>query len=284
MTAAALPIATVPEGPIRVGSEDHKRLFCRVFLDTFDPYKPAVIAWPRLDADALARLTGLPFWQMAVETEHEAGGRMQAAADASADPLIREAIALNAFEERRHKAVLENMIRFYGIAIAPDLGPIRLPDPEWAFMQTGYGEAFDSFFAFGLFRIAKDSGYFPHALVEVFEPVIQEEARHILFFANWVAYIQANRAPLARPLFFARRLRALAGKAWNRLWFARGANNRSSMTMDGHKSLGISLTPRKFFETCLAENDRRMSRYDARLLRPRFMPALVRAALPFMGH
>ncbi len=281
--APAVPAPVVPEGPIRIGSDDHKRLFCRTFLDTFDPYKPAVIAWPRLDGDALARLTGLPFWQLAVETEEEAGRRMQLAADASADPLIREAIALNAFEERRHKDVLENMIRFYGIRIAPEFDPQPLPDPEWAFLQTGYGEAFDSFFAFGLFKVAQDSGYFPPELVEVFEPVIQEEARHILFFANWVAYMQARRALPARPLFLARRLKALAQKAWNRLQFARGSDNRSSMTMEGHKSMGISLSPRAFFELCLAENDRRMGRYDARLLRPRFMPAMIRLALPFLG-
>jgi hypothetical protein len=56
------------------------------------------------------------------------------------------------------------------------------------------------------------------------------------------------------------------------------------MTLDGHKSIGIALSPRKFFELCLAENDRRMSRYDARLLRPNFMPALIRLALPFLGR
>lgn len=282
-SATAAP-TTVPAGPIRIGSDEHRRLFCRVFLDSFDPYKPAVIQWPTLGADALARLTGLPFWQMAVETEDEAGRRMQAAAEAAADPLIGEAIALNAFEERRHKDVLENMIRFYGIRIAPEFNPRPLPDPEWAFMQTGYGEAFDSFFAFGLFKIAQDSGYFPPELVEVFEPVIQEEARHILFFANWVAYMQANRALPAKPAFLARRLKALAQKAWNRLQFARESDNRSTMTMEGHKSMGISLSPRAFFALCLAENDRRMSRYDARLLRPRFMPTLIRMALPFLGR
>ena len=31
---------------IRPGSDAHKRLFCRTLLDTFNPYKPAVIDWP----------------------------------------------------------------------------------------------------------------------------------------------------------------------------------------------------------------------------------------------
>jgi len=34
-------------GPIRFGSEAHKTLFCRTLLDTFNPYKPAVIDWPK---------------------------------------------------------------------------------------------------------------------------------------------------------------------------------------------------------------------------------------------
>lgn len=284
LSAPASP--TAPDDTIRVGSEDHKRLFCRTFIDTFDPYKPAVIAWPRLDDAALARLTGLPFWQIAVDTEIEASARMQWAADESADPLIREAIALNAFEERRHKEVLDNMVRHYGIAVVDSPPPPRPFDPEWAFMQTGYGESFDSFFAFGLFRIAQDSGFFPPALVDVFEPVIQEEARHILFFANWVAYMQATRAAWRRPAFAWRRGRALFGKAWNRLRLAKGsdASNRSNMTMKGHESMGISLSPRRFFELCLSENDRRLGRYDQRLLRPTFMPRLVRLALPLMGR
>jgi hypothetical protein len=33
---------------------------------------------------------------------------------------------------------------------------------------------------------------------------------------------------------------------------------------------------------CLAENYRRMARYDARLVRPLAMPRLVRAAIPFL--
>jgi hypothetical protein len=35
-------------------------------------------------------------------------------------------------------------------------------------------------------------------------------------------------------------------------------------------------------EICLAENAERLGRYDERLLRPQFMPRMVRLALPFL--
>ncbi len=285
------------EGRVRLGSDAHKELFCRLLLDTYDPYKPAVIDWPELDPDALARLTGLPFWDIAVETEIHTSRVMQAIADATDDPLIREAIALNAFEERRHKEVLENMIRFYGIEIAPDESFEAPRRREWKYLCTGYGECFDSFFAFGLFRLAQESGFFPPELIEVFEPVIQEEARHILFFVNWAVYRQANAPLPLRPVFGARRFAALASRAWNRMQFARGGlggdentggsedgRNNSSMTVDGRKLLSDDekLTLKRFLGMCLSENDRRMARYDERLVRPMAMPRLVRAALPFI--
>lgn len=272
------------KGRIPVGSDDHKNLFCRMLLDTFDPYEPAAIAWPDLDGPARERLTALPFWSVAIATEGITSLRVQRFADAIDDPLLREAVALNAFEERRHKDVLDQMTRFYGID--SDDAPDALPpeDPMGAFVKTGYGECFDSFFAFGLFKIARDSGFFAPDLVAAFEPVIQEEARHILFFVNWVRYAQKQRFVLARPAMLVRRFLAIAEKAWNRLSLARdtkGTNN-ADMTLKGHESMGIDLSPRTFLETCLAENARRLGRYDDRLLRPQFMPRLVHLALPLM--
>ena len=37
---------TVPEGRIRFGSDEHKKLFCCTLLSTFDPYRPAVVDCP----------------------------------------------------------------------------------------------------------------------------------------------------------------------------------------------------------------------------------------------
>lgn len=272
------------QGRAPIGSDAHKQLFCRMLLDTYDPYKPAIIPWPALSGAELARLTGLPFWTIAVQTEGVTALRMQSFADTIADPLIREAVSLNAFEERRHKEVLHNMIGHYGITIDPEPEYVVPDHPEGAFIQTGYGECFDSFFAFGLFRIAKDSGYFAPELVEVFEPVIQEEARHILFFVNWLRYRQRCRPLLLRPEMIMRRFLAVGKKAWNRLSLARDMNGRNNadMTMKGHEAMGIKLTPRAFMEICLAENARRLGRYDERLLRPQFMPRAVRLALPFI--
>jgi hypothetical protein len=255
-----------------------------MLLDTYDPYKPAIIPWPALAGSELTRLTSLPFWTIAVQTEGVTALRMQSFADTLADPLIREAVTLNAFEERRHKEVLHNMIRYYGITIDPEPAYLVPANPQGAFIQTGYGECFDSFFAFGLFRIAKDSGYFAPELTEVFEPVIQEEARHILFFINWLRYEQRRRFILTRPEMVMRRFLAVGKKAWNRLSLARDMNGRNNadMTMKGHEAMGIKLTPRAFMEICLVENARRMGRYDERLLRPQFMPRMVRLALPFI--
>ncbi len=271
-------------GPVRIGSEDHKELFCRMFLDTYDPYKPAVIDWPRLDPEAWQRLTSLTFWQLAVTTEGKASSRMQAMADVTEDPLIKKALALNAFEEQRHKDVLENMIRFYSIEI--DAEPLYLvpPNPELAYLRIGYGECFDSFFAFGLFKLAQESGFFPPELVEVFEPVIQEEARHILFFVNWLAYTRAHEPFFSSVNFMAKCVCAVCNRVLNRLNIARSQDNNTELAVKGHKDMGIDISPRGFMELCLQENERRMARYDARLLRPQLVPRLVRAALPFVGR
>jgi hypothetical protein len=288
----AARIWAAPEtGPITPGSEAHKAAFCHMLLDTHNPYKPSIIDWPVLDSEARERLVGLPIWDIAVQTEGKARLRVLSYAGSIDDPLLRRAIELDGFEEGRHKEVLSNLVQAYGIRLTPEPEYVCPRDPEWAFMVTGFSECIDSFFAFGLFALAKRSEFFPPPLVETFEPVMQEEGRHILFFINWVAWHQRNLPLWRRPLFFTKVLAVWVFLIWERIGIARGVGDATAgrmpqdnnFTLTGSKAVGaIDLSVADLIDVCLEENERRLSGYDARLLRPNLVPRLMRFTRRFL--
>jgi hypothetical protein len=292
MTALTFPEITgtgaaVPDGPIRWGSEAHKRLFCKTLLDSFNPYRPAVIDWPKLDAETKARITALPIWDIAVQTENRAGLNVCTYAELVGDPLLRKAVELNGFEERRHRYVLSNLVEAYGITLAPEPAYPRPKDPEWAFMVTGYSECIDSFFAFGLFETAKQSGFFPAELVDTFEPVVHEEGRHILFFVNWIAWYRRNMPLWRRPWFELKVAAVWAFLVWERIGIASDVSHGqqdNNFTVNGASQLGgDEIDVYKLMDTCLRENDRRLGIYDRRLKRPRFVPFMIRTFRKLFG-
>ena len=63
----------VPGCAMKIGSDAHKELFCRLFNESYTPFDPEHLPWPELDADALARLKAVPFWQEVLHTELRAG-------------------------------------------------------------------------------------------------------------------------------------------------------------------------------------------------------------------
>lgn len=276
--------APAPSEAVARGSEAHLRLFCRMLLDTHDPYRPALIQWPALDELTRGRIVSLPIWDIAVATEGRAGMNVRTFAEGVRDPLLKAAVDMNAFEESRHKVVLADMVRAYGIDLAPEPDYQRPRDPEFAFLRTGYSECIDSFFGFGLFRIAKDSGFFPPALVDTFEPVMREEGRHILFFVNWVAWHRRTMRWWRRPWFEAKVIAVWIALILERIDFAKGMGENSkaqenNFTLNGSKELGVEVSFPELARICLAENDRRLAPYDRRLLRPRMVPAAIRLAL-----
>ncbi|WP_266181866.1 ferritin-like domain-containing protein [Dyella humicola] len=274
-------------GRIKIGSEAHKRLFCRMLLDTHNPYKPAVIDWPTLTPDALQRITSLPIWDIAVQTEGRATLRVETYTQTVDDPLLRDALIMDGGEEARHKVVLSKMVEAYGIALAPEPEYEVPKDPEWGWLVTGYSECIDSFFAFGLFESAKRTGYFPVELVETFEPVIQEEARHILFFANWVAWYRRKLPWWRRLPFELKVMRVWIFLIWERIGIARGLDSGGEMqdanfTLTGHQQIGLDLNLGEMLDLCLSQDKYRMDGYDERLLRPTFVPRMARMARRFV--
>jgi len=285
---------TGENGPIVFGSETHKRAFCRMLLDTHNPYRPSIVDWPVLDPQARDRLVSLPIWDIAMQTEGNATLRVLGYAHTVADPLLREAIEVNGFEETRHKQVLSNLVAAYGIPLAPE--PEYLPprDPEWAFLLAGFCECVDTFFAFGLFALAKRSGFFPPELVDTFEPVVQEEGRHIIFFVNWVAWHRRNLPAWRRILFASKIVSVWAFLIWERIGFARGLDDGgearlrcnpqdNNFVFTGSRAIGCgNVSAGSVIDICLSEHERRFAGYDARLLRPRLMPRLMRFVRRFM--
>lgn len=285
---------------MQIGSEAHLTLLCREFLDTHDPFEPEKLPWPDLDAASIQKLRDLPFWDEAIRTERRTGAKITAYAPQESPPLLREAVALQGFEETRHAALLDTLIRRYGIAVDP--GPEQpLPtNLEAAFMRTGYGECIDSFFAFGMFALARETAFLPPELLNVLEPIVQEEVRHILFLVNWVAYKRAQQPALLRPLHRLRCVASFAGAAFDR---ARSAGNvardatksddaatpeatapaapvsKDGFTASGASAIASDFSVRSFVALCLRENDRRFAAYAPELLRPRIVPAAARAFL-----
>jgi len=201
--------------------------------------------------------------------------------------LLRQALDLDASEEARHEAVLTGLALAYRIPLSPGPALAAPKDPERAWLMTGLAECIDVFFAFGLFEAARRSGFFPPKLIARFEPVIQEECRHILFFANWLAWYRRNMPWWRRPLFAIKTFRLWLYLIRERIAMAReigakGQATEANFTMTASTSLGVALKPRELIDLCLAENDRRMAGYDLRLLRPTAVPRLARLTRPLL--
>jgi hypothetical protein len=245
-----------------------------------------VLDWPKLDAETLGRITSLPIWDIAVQTEIKASMRIEAYAATIRQPALRDALLHMAGEESRHRDVLSRLVAAYDIPMQPEPAYDLPKDAEWGFMVTGYSECMDSFFAYGLFELARRSGFFPAELVETFEPVVQEEGRHILFFTNWIAWHKANMPLWRRPYFAIKTAAVWAFLVWERIGIARNVDGLeggdANFTMNGSKSLSDEMDPAILIDICLEEDKRRMAGYDERLLRPTTMPKLARLARIFI--
>jgi hypothetical protein len=267
---------------IRVGSDAHRELFCRQFIDSYTDYDPATLPWPTLSDADLARLSGVPFWQEVLHTERRAGLIVRAFAETIDEPLVRRAVDLQGREETRHADLLREMVRRYQILVTElPLEPIA-GDVELAFKDFGFGECLDSFLGFGAFKLARQSAFLPESMLSIFETLMYEETRHIVFFVNWMAWHAARQgqgAALRRALtslrFYYRALRRMLGVVRR----GRELGDGRDFSATQANLFLQDFTFRKFLADCYAENNRRMGHFDANLLRPSFMPALAGIAL-----
>jgi hypothetical protein len=261
---------------MQIGSQQHKELFCRSFIDTHEVYEPSELSWPQLDDASLEILRSIPVWSLALQVEVNAGATLEAFARSQSDPLIQQALRLQGYEEDRHGRMLAELCKRYDLDGKAE--PAAPYGGRQAFIDFGYNECLDSFAGFGIFRIARDVNFVPEALIALFSRVMYEEARHIVFFVNWITYERCIRGYGAPPLQviptaigYIRALKKTMGRA--------GATNTSDKGMAAAAEIFSDLTLQKFLEACLEENRKYMATFDPALLRPRVIPTVAQIVL-----
>ena len=264
---------------MQIGSEEPKQLFCRAFIDTHKAYEPHDLPWPELDAMSLARLRAVPIWSMALEVEVGAGKMLAGFSHTETDPLVRQTLELQGYEEDRHGRLLGEMNSRYGLNAT--VKELNLQPTRAAFVDFGYNECVDSFAGFGIFRLAREARLFPDALTSLLARILEEEARHIVFFINWVAWDRERRGCRGPIMQAIPALMCYGSAIVKRI---RGGSEMAEggdegALLDLFSDVMKGLTPIKFVRACVEENDRYMRAFDPRLLRPRVIPMLAQAAL-----
>jgi hypothetical protein len=269
---------------MKIGSKSHKELFCRSFMESHQQIEPENLNWPELTGSELERLQQIPFWEEALNTELEAGAKIDAYLPMISDPLLREAIALMGEEEAAHGRLFRYMIEHYDIKVAGHPPAAPFLNAEEAFIDFGYGECVDAFLGFGLFKIAHQANFLAEPMFQIFDRLLQDETRHIVFFVNWVAYLQSSRGRGTRLFrsmhslwYYARAFQRLIGVV-DRSYEQNG--NDFSATEASVFLEGFSVD--KLISICLQENARRMSVFNQELLQPQFLPTLAQVALSTM--
>lgn len=259
---------------VQPGTKEHKELFCREFIDSHKPFKPEDLNWPTLGTETFEKLSRFPIWDYAVFTESRVFEKLVAYSKVVDDPLLKEAIALQAYEEGRHADILRCFLKQYEIPYKELPQPPLDQDLENSFMQTGAGECIDSFFAFGFLQISKASEDYPLALIEVMEPIVQEEARHIMFIHNWLLYMRHSQKFPIPQIHGIKTLLAFASAGWSRLMDLKKMGEKS-FTLQATKLENSSLNPKEFINLCLHENRKRLEEFDPRLYRPKLIPRMM---------
>jgi hypothetical protein len=97
---------------MRVGTLEHRDLFCKTFIDGHRAYEPETLPWSELEPKYLERLRSIPFWGVARAMERKAGIMVTAFAQTPPDPVIREAVELQGIEKARHVTFFINWFRY----------------------------------------------------------------------------------------------------------------------------------------------------------------------------
>jgi hypothetical protein len=258
------------------GSPAHRDLFCRSFIESHMAFEPETLPWPVVEGDLLAMLRAFPFWSYARSIEERSGQMVERFAESLDDPLIREAVGVQAIEEFRHERLMAQVLTRYGID-APRLPVFDTRATREDFLVFGFGECTDVFVGLGAFTIARRKQLLPDSFFDIFALLLFEEARHVVFFINWWRYEEARAG---RGGFARRNLQALRYHVKAAMGTVGNAPSTPMPKLEGAFAEAFTdVSPAVFLESALGAYRETMSKFDRRLVRPTLMPAIANVVL-----
>jgi hypothetical protein len=263
---------------MQLGSYEHRQLFCQALTDHHIKYDLDQVLWPQLADRDLQRLREIPFWSSVLQQKRQMALIASAVAAQTKPTRLKGATLLLAQEANRQVQLIEQMMAFYQI---PKLNVPARPLPGDlipVLMDLAFDQYLDAFVLWGWFALAQEQQYLPEALLEVWELILDEDARHSVFFANWRA---GEGFSIGNSW---RRLRSLWQHSVQFLGlFDRFGRQIEDATLPKTASttdifMG-QLTAEQLLTYCLAAHEQRLAGVKPPLVKPKLAPELTQLLL-----
>ncbi len=257
---------------MKIGSYEHKKLFCHSFVDSHSPYSSDSLLWPNLDTALIEQIQSAPFWAEVLRTQHNTAQIVCAFAQTLKDPMVKKAIILQGEEQKRLTVIIQSFLDRYNIP-SPTLPLVVIPNNlDIAFIEVSYRKCLDLFFADGLRAAAHQSRFIADDLDQHFDFLLAEQSRHTIFFVNWMAYqrIKLNQRwgnLSAVPVLWSR------SGALVKLMAAFRPKDEDERPVATRWMARFSAET--FLSQCLSEHEKRMQASGPELLRPQLSANLA---------
>jgi hypothetical protein len=241
---------------MKAGTNDHRKRICRTFLESHAPWDGEQFSWPLLDRGSQECLQHTPGWTDLYQKKQHLSRVISAYAATMNNPLVRDAVTLLGQEYQRQATVLKKFISAYDIPRTGTANRSSNPDLETDFIQLMNRECLDAFWQFGWFGLVQHHHFLPPELLEPCDRLLQESARQLIFFVDWLSYHRARQ-----------RKRRINLGGLPSLWHDRGKVlqyvSAFGLKEDAEPSPLSSFlekaTAEEFLDLCLTENQRRMA-------------------------
>jgi hypothetical protein len=170
---------------LQVGSYQHQKIFCQLLTENSDF---ASLNVPSLDELTQKRLGELQFWPVLYGQLQRSSAIAQLFCQSIKGTLIREAIAHLAQEKKAIAEAIRTLCRENQLSdFSFDETEISTAG-ESDFKAISHQDNMGLFWLSGLYALAIQEQYLQADVLNVFDQLLTIQARHSLFFINWLAF------------------------------------------------------------------------------------------------